>query len=89
MSLRDQVAEALVEVQMCADTGQPLSAERYADAVMAVVEAEIARQKAATLRDAARHLDVIESASAEELPFRPSPGDYLRARARQIAEEET
>ncbi|MEU0665731.1 hypothetical protein ABZ508_26595 [Streptomyces lavendulocolor] len=34
--LRDQIAAAIVEVQAVADTGQPLSAERYADAVLRV-----------------------------------------------------
>lgn len=39
--LREKVAEAIVEAQMCADTTQPLSADRYADAVMAVVNARL------------------------------------------------
>lgn len=38
MGLREKVAEALVNVQACSDTGQALPAERYADAVMEVVE---------------------------------------------------
>ena len=47
---------------------------RAVEAVRPIIASE-------TLEAAAHHLDVIESASAEELPVRPSPGEYLRARA--------
>lgn len=36
-----------------------------------------------TLKTAAHHLDVIGSASVEELPVLPSPGEYLRAQAEE------
>lgn len=38
MDLRTKITEALIEAQMCADNSQPLTADRYADAVMEVVE---------------------------------------------------
>lgn len=41
MDLRAKITDALIEAQMCADTGQPLTAARYADAAMGVVEAHL------------------------------------------------
>lgn len=40
-----------------------------------------------TLKTAANHLDVIGSASMEELPVRPSPGEYLRAQMEEADDD--
>lgn len=41
MDLRAKIAGALVNVQACADTGQPLTVDRYTDAVMRHVAPEL------------------------------------------------
>lgn len=46
MDLRAKITDALIEAQMCADTGQPLTAARYVDAVMGVVEARLGELEA-------------------------------------------
>lgn len=46
MDLRAKIAEALIEAQMCADAGQPLTADRYTDAVMGAIEARLSELEA-------------------------------------------
>ncbi|MFJ9558315.1 hypothetical protein ACIRPH_31295 [Nocardiopsis sp. NPDC101807] len=51
MGMREEIAEAIVEAQMCADTGQPLSAARYADAAMGAFEARLAELEVKARKD--------------------------------------
>lgn len=73
MGMREKIAEALVNVQACSDTGQVLPAERYADAVMEVVEEEI---RAAYTRG---HSDALEQAARVWEDGSPEDDDYATA----------
>lgn len=96
MGLREKVAESLINVQACSDTGQVLPAERYADAVMEVVEGRVREleEENTGLRDsiAARIVEE-EQALLREIAKEPTFA-YLNGRlsglqrARDIAKEE-